>query len=94
MTASDPESRPRPSTPAMVVWVLFCFMMWAWAIVGPITVLTVAFQMIYEPEWGAPLGVTERDKWMQLQIGAVLGAVGIAFAYLRLWGYLRFGDRD
>jgi hypothetical protein len=84
----------RPSMGSMIVWALFVFIMWAWAITGPITVSTVAFQMIWEPEWGVPLGVTTQDKWMQLQIGAVLGAVGLAFVWLRLRGYLVFANRD
>jgi succinate-acetate transporter protein len=92
--ATDPDIRHRPSIGSMVVWVIFCLVMWAWAITGPLAVVMVTIALTLEPEWLGSVGETPREKMLNLQVGVVLGAVGLAFVWLRLRGYLKFGDRD
>jgi hypothetical protein len=87
--------RRQPSLVSMVVWVLFCFVMWAWALIGPLCFVLGIVQMYLDPRWlDIELGVTPREQQQSLTTLAVTGDVGVAFVALRLRGHIRFGDRD
>jgi hypothetical protein len=73
---------------SMVVWVLFCFNMWLWAIMGPIFLL--AWILSFFGDF-IDLGPNPNET---VALGVGLGVVGIAFAWLRCRGYLKFADRD
>ncbi len=80
---------------AMIVWVLFCFVMWAWAIMMPLLVVGGVAQILFDPAFlNIELGVTPQEQYRTLGTFAGLGAVGLAFAVLRFRGYIRFCDRD
>jgi hypothetical protein len=83
----------RPSMGSMIVWVLFCCAMWFWAISGPLIVLAGVLEFLNVP-FIAIEGPTTEDKVRLMGMGAVLGAVGLGFVWLRLRGYLKFGDQD
>jgi hypothetical protein len=76
----------------MIVWVLFCFVMWFWAIVGPL--FLVIGPLSFYVDWVEFPGKTPEEKLGNMGLGASLGAVGIAFVWLRCRGYLKFGERD
>ena len=48
----------------MVVWVIFCLVMWAWAITGPLAVVMVTIALTLEPEWLGSVGETPREKML------------------------------
>ena len=77
---------------SMIVWVLFCFVMWAWAIMGPLFLLfgTLSLANLDFVDMGA----TRDEIIRNMQFGGGIGAVGLAFVWLRCRGYLKFGDRD
>jgi hypothetical protein len=93
----DIEQRIRrpPSLLSMIVWVLFCFVMWSWAIMGPIIVLLGLLTLHDDvPFVHVDLGSTTEERLKNIGAVAMLGAVGIAFVSLRLLGHLQFGQRD
>jgi hypothetical protein len=96
MDDSKPGPRRTPSIGSMIVWVLFCFAMWAWAIMGPLWLIfwTLAYFQVPGFESFAIPGDTASEKRQQLVTPAILGAVGISFVWLRCRGHLKFGDRD
>ena len=89
------DVRRRPSLAAMIVWVLLCFAMWAWAIMMPLIIMLGVVDMLFHPEWlSVNLGATDDERLRNLSSAGVLAAVGLAFVVLRLRGHIRFGDRD
>jgi hypothetical protein len=89
------ETRRRPSMASMIVWVLLCFILWAWAIIMPLVFVLGAVQMLFQPPFlDMQLGATNEEQLRNLGTAAAQGAVGVAFVVLRLRGHLQFGDRD
>ena len=77
---------------SMIVWVLFCFVMWGWAIIGPLSLLLGTLSLAGVDFISA--GRTKDETILNIEIGAACGAIGLAFVWLRCRGYLKFGDRD
>jgi hypothetical protein len=71
---------------ARVVWFFLSFILWAWAIVGP---LGLAIRMFLWASGSDPFGEREAE---QLGTAVFVSLVGISFAWLRLTDQLRFGD--
>ena len=86
--ATDPAPRRQPSMAAMIVWVLFCFAMWTWAIMGPLFLLSWILSFFVDFIDFGP------DPSQTVGVGVGLGVIGISFAWLRCREYLKFGDRD
>jgi hypothetical protein len=87
--------RRQPSMLSMIVWVLFCLIMWGWAIILPILVVLGVIQMLFHPPFmDVELGATPEEQMRNLGSAAVMGAIGLAFVVLRLRGHVHFGDRD
>lgn len=78
----------------MIVWLLLTFVMWGWAIIGPVYLLFGAIYFLLDADWVSIPGPTAEDKLANLGVAAFLGAVGISFAWLRWRKYLKFADRD
>lgn len=79
----------------MIVWVLFFFVMWAWAIAGLLTVIFGTISFCVDTDWINVLpGSTQQEKLAYMGQAAFVAAVGLAFVWLRCRGYLKFGDRD
>jgi hypothetical protein len=91
--ATDPGPKRQPSMATMILWVLFCFVMWYWAIVGPLF-LVIGIMSLYGVDFIDFPGQTITEKLSYMEFGAVLSTVGLAFVWLRCRGYLKFGDRD
>jgi hypothetical protein len=89
--AIEPGPKRQPSLATMIVWVLFCFIMSGWAIIGPLILLMRVLSFFVD--W-ADIGANPEEIHRNLSLGAGLGAVGIGFVWLRCRGYLKFGDRD
>jgi hypothetical protein len=93
--STEPDVRRKPSLAAMIVWVLFCFVMWSWAILGSIIVLLGIVSLYGNPPLvDVELGATPDEKLHNLCTAAGVAAVGLAFVSLRLLGHLHFGARD
>jgi hypothetical protein len=99
LEASQMDSRPdpprQPSMPVMIVWVLLCFWMWGWAIIGTMYIVigTLYFTVAPIGDYISIEGATTQEKLRNMAIAGLLGAVGITFVCLHRLGYLRFGDR-
>jgi hypothetical protein len=89
---SDQKPKRQPSMASMIVWVLFCFGMWAWAIIGPLGLLLGTLSLAGVDFISA--GATRDETVRIMGTFAGVGAVGLAFVWLRCRGYLKFGDRD
>jgi hypothetical protein len=86
-TSATPHS---PSMTARVVWLLFSFAMYAWAILGPLSIVIGTLSFFVE---GVNFeGATPEEKLKNMGVAGILGAVGIGFAWLRWAGFLVFGD--
>jgi len=86
--ATDSGPKRQPSLASMILWVLFCFVMWAGAIMGPIILLC---WVLSDFVGGIDLGPNPDQT---AHLGGGLGAIGLAFVWLRCRGYLKFGNRD
>jgi len=75
----------------MIIWVLFCFFMWAWAIMGPLILLAWVLSFVLGFAGFIDLGPNPEET---VRMAAGFGALGIAFVWLRCRGYLKFGERD
>jgi hypothetical protein len=86
--ATNPAPRRQPSIGSMIVWVLFCFVMWAWAIMGPLILMAWGLSFFVDV---VDLGANPNET---VRMAAGFGTLGIAFVWLRCRGYLKFGERD
>ena len=88
------DVRRRPSMASMIAWCVFCFVMWFWAIVGPLVIVGGVTKLLFDPPWlDIQLGHTPMQP-DDLGLPVVLSAVGLVFVVLRLRGHIHFGDRD
>lgn len=94
MDDTNPGPRRTPSIGSMIVWVFLCFAMWAWAIIGPFTLVFGTLSYLEVPFFQSMSlpGDTAGEKLNYLGMTTILGAVGISFVWLRCRGYLKFGD--
>jgi hypothetical protein len=67
-------------------------MMWFWAIFGPLAILIGALSFVTDLVNFE--GATPNEKLANMGFAAPLGAVGLAFVWLRWRGYLKFAGRD
>ena len=75
---------------SMIIWVLFCFVMWAWAIMGPIILAAWVLSLVGLANL-VDLGPNPDET---VRMAACFTTVALAFVWLRCRGYLKFGDRD
>jgi hypothetical protein len=78
----------------MIIWVLFCCTMWFWAICSPIVLILVLIAFIGNPETPDIPGRDATEKLNQVVMVVFIALVGLAFVWLRVRGYLKFGERD
>jgi hypothetical protein len=89
------DIRRRPSMLSMVVWVLFCGVMWLWAFGGPLILVGIGSELLYsDPPMDIEAAVQRQQHLRDLGVVAGMSVVGLAFVVLRLQGHIRFGDRD
>jgi hypothetical protein len=81
----DQSERGMLPVVASLLWALFSLVMWFWAIVGPLFVVAGAVSYYVDLR-----GFLSIPGWEALSLGSVLGAVGIAFVWLRMRRYIRF----
>lgn len=82
--------RKNPSLAARIVWLLFCLVMYLWAIAGPFGVVigTLSF-FVEEINFN---GASVKEKIAKIGALAVFGLIGIGFIWLRSAGYLIFTE--
>lgn len=89
---SNSSPRDRPSMAGRIVWVFFSFVMWGWAILGPLAVLIGTLSFFTDVV--SIEGATTNEKLKNLGLIAFLGMVGLSFVWLRRAGFLKFGDES
>lgn len=81
-----------PSMAARTVWVFFSFAMYAWAIIGPLSL--VIGTLSFFTDLVSFEGATMAEKLKNMGLVAILGVVGLSFVWLRRAGFLKFGGES